>query len=234
MGTIKLRGHSINYEGQDSFWKSVEKGEWEPYTFDVLDKMIKPDQVFIDLGTWNGVLSIYAGKIGAILIGSEPDHVARQGAILNIKSNGLRSFITGHAISDKVEEVVVSSNEFGDSTSNIIGRGSHQIVTMAMTLEDLCWSFSICLLKMDIEGAEVKVIPQSKDWLEKKRPPLYISFHPGWYANKKEDVMGMVRTLFPLYHVFGVIYDQNEYTPDDFIKAMDTPHNHSFLFLPKQ
>jgi hypothetical protein len=60
----------------ESFWKSVERGEWEPYTFSVLDRFVTPETTVIDIGAWIGPVTLYAAKTAKHVFAIEPDPVA--------------------------------------------------------------------------------------------------------------------------------------------------------------
>lgn len=241
MKSIELRGKKIFYEGQEYFWLAVERGEWEPYSFDILDKHLETGKTFVDLGAWNGVLSIYAKNLGSNVASCEPDEKAYSLLLRNIQLNEIHYpdiFFIQTAINDYNGNCVIQSNDFGNSTSNIMGFGSQLAITKCMTLSTLLLStllrpYDVSLIKMDIEGAEVKVIIESAEWLAKNKPKMYISFHPDWFKDREKDVAAIIEVMFPIYHVYGVIYEKKEYTERDFRAAMYTPHDHSFLFIAK-
>lgn len=54
MPSIHFRSQTINYIERTPYWQSIERGEWEPASFDVLDEYIKPGKTFIDIGAWGG------------------------------------------------------------------------------------------------------------------------------------------------------------------------------------
>src|SRR6185295_5767667 len=76
MKVVNAFGVPIWSEGDELFWESVRNGQWEPETFRAIDHFIVPGRVFIDIGAWNGVFSIYAAKKSAWVIATEPDPVA--------------------------------------------------------------------------------------------------------------------------------------------------------------
>jgi len=237
MNKINLRGFRINSDGQEEFWSSVERGEWEPYSFDLLEKNIEPGKFFIDLGAWNGVLSIYASKLGAKIICTEPDDEARNLLRENFNLNEMKknSSIHSYAITNFNGITTLNSSNFGDSTSNLLGKGSKKSTVKTVELRVFLNGLDaqdISLIKIDIEGAEVFVIPNSFKWLEIYRPKIYISFHPAWFPDFKINCEIFLK-LFEIYNVFGVIYDNKQYSQNDFLEAMKSEHNHSFLLLPK-
>lgn len=55
------------------WWENVSNGLWEPFTFNIIDKVLKREDVCIDLGAWYGFISLYLAQTANIVYSIEPD-----------------------------------------------------------------------------------------------------------------------------------------------------------------
>lgn len=236
---ITKNGHEINFKSRPEFWMEVENGNWESDTFKVFDRYIKPDSVFIDIGAWNGVCSIYAKKLGADAIPIEPDPNIHDELYQNLQLNGFgcNNFWRG-AISDKTGKSVINTqSSFGNSESSLIDRGNinGEFEINIMTLSDFIeWDKvqikNISLIKIDVEGGEVLILKQAREFLAAHKPTIYVSFHPAWFPDKEQNIQDIIETIFPIYKVRRLVDGQMiDYTIESFRAAMETNHEHNFI-----
>lgn len=231
--TVNIRGKEIECVDRE-VWHAAAAGKWEPETFDVLDKYIVPGKEFIDIGAWVGVLSFYAEKLGAEVHAIEPDPKAFEELDDNKTLNKSSVFIYELAISDTDDDLVLNTTAvkgFGNSESSLIQRNEikEAVEVASCTLESFIYFIdrdNICLIKMDIEGAEVMVLKQAKDFLKQHKPTMYISFHPGYFVNREDDIQMIIDIMFS-------VYDCGK-TEDEFRQILQTDNAfHSFLFKAK-
>lgn len=233
--SISFRGKTIYYQQRDSFWESLNG--FEPEMFDVLDKYISPGSVFLDIGAWNGVCSIYASLLGARCHSIEPDPIAflELGENIEInKSNCVPYFV---AISNREGKQPLlnftnDSNEpaFGNSMSSLLSRYENEggVDVDTTTLLEFLGLRMVNIekpdfIKMDAEGAEAIIIPSSLAVLEHTACPLYISFHPFWFKDREGYLRSMYDLLSQIYKM-GV-------SEDDFMNMK--ADGGQFLLLPK-
>jgi FkbM family methyltransferase len=226
----------MKHKGNDQFWAEVDAGTWEPETFRTLDKFCKPKKHFIDIGAWNGVCSLYASELGSICHAIEPDREAYKLLTKNIELN--LANVTPHniCISDVNGKVSLNTqyeNGFGNSMSSIVDRGIIEGVQecKSFTLDSFFALNGIpiqdvCLIKIDIEGGEIRLITQAKEFLAKYKPTVYISLHPAWFPNGDEDTIQIANVIFSIYRVFDTI--NREYKTDQFLEAVNSGV-HSFI-----
>jgi FkbM family methyltransferase len=194
----------------------------------VLDKYIVPGKVFIDIGAWCGIFSLYAERLGAEVHAVEPDPVAFSELMEN--ANEITCYNIAIANADGICKINTTAiNGFGNSETSLIDRPGIKAVNFIRcnTLEKLCNQIgieNICLIKMDVEGAEVIILKQAKDFLQKHKPPMWISFHPGYFENIKDDVETISNILSDIYDFNANNFRIALYLPSAF---------HTFLFLPK-
>lgn len=241
--TVNIRGKEIYFNGRSGFWNLAANDQWEKESFDVLDKYVVPGKAFVDIGAWIGALSIYAQKLGAIVFAIEPDHIAYQELNTNIALNGseIKSFPIAIAhVKDIISLNSMSKGGFGNSESSLIERKkvADKTIVAATTLEYFIKYQEInvddiCLVKMDIEGGEILVIEQSKDFLQKHKPKIYISFHPAWFTDLQKNIAMFIDVLFPVYDVIST-KNYNAYSKEQFKNALSDCCDHSFILIPKQ
>lgn len=187
---INIRKQIFNVEvgSNKEAWEYINTEKWENNTFDILDSFVKKDSRVIDLGSWSGVLSLYMANIGARVHALDPDPICFTELNANIALNtNLKSKITTYqiAISDKNEKINLHArNAYGQSSTSILERSRDKVHTAkvpSMTLEYFLTNFKIehiDFIKMDVEGAEFKILPTINEALKKVNyPTLFVSFH---------------------------------------------------------
>jgi len=158
----------------------------------------------IDLGTYSGLTAIAFSKEAQStgrVIALEPDPVNYQAAEYNIAThrrvNGLHNVeLSPMAVSDRDGEMQMSSEgTMGSALVSIVGNYRGNTVSVeCCTLMTLAKRFDldrVDFVKMDIEGAEMFVIPASGDFLQKYRPRLIIEGH----VVRGESSIGPVATF---------------------------------------
>jgi len=240
MSSHVIRGREIRHDGsRNEFFHLAAKGLWEPETFEIIECYCKDGGVFIDIGGWCGVLSLYASALGAVAYCIEPDRTVYEELRANIFMNGNKVNFVPLAISTEMGIAYLNSmdNSFGNSESSLIVRervdGKMSVNTES--LQSFVKLFNIVpqeisLIKIDVEGGETLIIAGAKYFLKKYAPTMLISFHPRW-IDLTLSVARFIQILFPIYTVVGM--DKIVYTPEKFIEAMNSSHNHTFLFIKK-
>jgi FkbM family methyltransferase len=237
---IQLREFEFEVSGDPEFWKSVDL--WEPETFDIVKRYADQSKSFIDVGAWNGAVSLYASNLFNNVVSIEPDVVAFDKLSHNINSNScLNVTCRNVAISNRDGHDVLHLSNGGDSMSSLINRhtqvfpitGSQATETKRFEtiIEDS--SVEIGLIKMDIEGGELIALPDMIQYLDKNKPPIYVSFHPFWFPeNLKEIQIAMFAEMF--FYAYPVVRDGqfNEVTKQQFIEGMQS-NSFSYVFDTK-
>jgi len=198
------------------FWQKLQKGLWERETFEVLDKFLNPNHLYVDVGSWIGPTVLYGAQTAKRSYALEPDPVAFAQLRANVNLNPkLASKIELHnyAIAEKNGQIRLGNrNQLGDSMTGVLfANAPNSFLTDAITLEEFFERNDIkdCnLIKIDIEGGEVSVIPQSKDFFRRTKIPLYLSLHPLWFEDKEKNIEAVIDGLSS----YGKYYDKN-FTP---------------------
>jgi len=190
---IKVRKNEVTFRVAydpkfNSFWAEGFEKDWEPITFEVYDKFIDPEKIYIDFGAWIGPTLLYAAAKAKHVYGVEPDRVAFQVLGRNVSANPeLASKITicEQAISAVNGQLTLFySGPGGDSCSSVVTGGNSSYTVKGVAIADF---FSenridpseVGFIKIDIEGAEFDLIDSLGSFLKENniRPTLYISTH---------------------------------------------------------
>ncbi|MGK0421789.1 MAG: FkbM family methyltransferase [Polaribacter sp.] len=187
---IQLKNHTFQIDpGQNKHhWTHINSIDWEPHTFTVFDKFINENATVLDIGSWSGVLTLYAAKTAKEVHALDPDPVCFSELEKNISLNldvakKIKTYKT--AISDNKEIVRLSAREaYGSSSSSILERKrdtENSLELETVSLADFLEKEHIQkvdFIKMDVEGAEFKILSTIGKVLRKyKYPTLYVSFH---------------------------------------------------------
>jgi FkbM family methyltransferase len=166
------------------FWEDHFAGVWEEATKEVVDHLVRGG-TFVDVGAWVGPVSLWAGRKGARVIAAEPDPVAHHQLVANLTANGIDFCTEQVAISDHDGMGVLRARVcWGDSMGSLTTAGDG-IAVRCQTLESFLAPFDLTdlrLIKIDIEGGEAIVIPQSAPFLRRLGVPVCLSLHPEWCA----------------------------------------------------
>lgn len=222
---IKKLGIELNITEQsdkylENFWKVVYPNNWESSTFDSIIPKLDKDKVFLDIGAWQGPISLIVQKYVSKCICFEPDPLAFKNLQDNIKLNKFNNIVA--------ENKAVSSDEsltIGDNNSHPLGRGissflnnkRNTIKCDTISVGEILEKYNlnndnISVLKMDVEGYEVELLSDSE--LKKLNVDMHISFHPHLFKDK-EYFFKSVSDYLPQNRTF--------------------PHGRSFdLFIPKE
>jgi len=233
---VKLREFEFEVSGDPEFWNGVDL--WEPETFDIVKRYADQKKSFIDVGAWNGAVSLYASHLFNNVVSIEPDVVAFDKLVRNINSNAcLNVTCRNVAISNKNGHDVLHTSNAGDSMSSLINRTEERFpITGSQGTETKRFetiiegsSVEIGLIKMDIEGGELIALPDMIQYLDRNKPPIYVSFHPFWFPeNMKQVKISMFAEM--MFYAYSVVRDGqfNVVTKDQFIEGMN---QNSFTYV---
>jgi FkbM family methyltransferase len=181
------------YLGTDLSRQLFIAGCVEPNVFAVLDRLLQPGMVFVDAGANEGLFTLFAsqrigdaGRVWAF----EPSEREFLRLQANLRLNGrqnVRAFRMGLAERDGEEALAIA--DFGHEGVNTLGAFAHEGISLLRTervpvrkLDDLIRDANverIDVLKVDVEGAESRVIEGARDVLAEHRPVvLFEAFDP--------------------------------------------------------
>lgn len=187
---VQLKNHTFQIDpGQNKhYWTHINSVDWEPHTFAIFDYFVNKNSIVLDIGSWSGVLTLYAAKTAKEVHALDPDPVCFSELETNISLNPavaekIKAYKT--AISNTKETVRLSAREaYGASSSSILERKrdtENSLKLETVSLADFLETAKIQqvdFIKMDVEGAEFKILPTIGNTIKKYNyPTMYVSFH---------------------------------------------------------
>lgn len=174
------------------FWALFSSNQWESDTLRMIDQCLLPESTFIDVGAWIGPFALLAGAIGCKVICFEPDPTARDRLRRNVARNAMqaRIEIDERAVALREGKSRLFFTELGDSESSVLqGRirnGTVATVSQSLEVDTVTTSElskmvsgeSVCLIKVDIEGAEYELFEDLILFAEQTGAALIVALHP--------------------------------------------------------
>ena len=197
---INFTKKSLNtYSSEKTYnWFIENYSTWEPDTFDVFDKYLDNNKIFIDLGGWIGTTCLYAAKKSKYVYVVEADPYSVEG----LKNNCIVNNLTNIMIIDKpiynIDDIdikfgknVYTKSNWNESMSKIVDNDKidDYIILKSITLNKIIDDNkidmnNISLLKIDIEGGEENILTELLEINKKYKIPLWLSFHLPWWKDK--------------------------------------------------
>ena len=177
---------------------------WYSHVYDVPGVPIRPNDIVLDIGANQGFFTCYAASKGAIVYAFEPVPALYERLIHNVSKNGFTQQVTviPRAVSDysgTAEMMVSDSYGGGQSTINPefakqfdLLKGQH-ITVECMTLPQILTEYDIPnvrLCKIDIEGAELRLLSTLKSQHLERIQGFAMEYHPGAY-----DLRSLIQML---------------------------------------
>ncbi len=202
MKTISKNGKEFFVNEHDGFWNKVNNNQWEASTYTIFDKFMDRSHPYLDIGAWIGPTALYGCQIAKHCHAIEPDPVAFKILQDNVRLNPeLKDRITLYdcCIGDSCNDAKLgNNNKFGDSSSSILYDHTESITVKSITLDKFIKTNNIKdinFIKMDIEGGELIVLPNIKNYLQNNKPTLFISLHPFLFKDIEKDCRKIVDVL---------------------------------------
>ena len=195
---IKINEDNPNF----NFWKNIYTN-WEKDTFDIFDKYLCKNKIFIDIGGWVGTTSIYASRKSKHVYVIEAD----KQSVIDMKNNLEINCENNYTVINKaiynIDDITIkfgknlhmNQSKMNDSTSQIYDDNDISdeyyliyTITLVKLIENNKINFGeISLIKVDIEGGEEFILNDLYNIYLTYNIPIYISFHFAWWKNKNLD-----------------------------------------------
>ena len=204
IGGFPVRVHP----GDRSFWVDTYFGCWEEETLAWIRSHVRPGIQFGDIGAWVGPTSIFAAKLGAKVTCFEPDPVAYERLLFNLRTNvpgRVAPFNLALGAVDGIRRLAPLAKELGQSGSSLYAPEGKDESARVFALS---WTSAVRLLdlpafdvmKIDIEGGEAELLPEMMPWLREHRPHLLLGIH--WSFIPSERRPGLSEALEQLYELY--------------------------------
>jgi FkbM family methyltransferase len=196
------------HPGDRSFWVDAYFRCWEEETLEWIRAQVRPGVRFGDIGAWVGPTSIFAAKLGAQVSCFEPDPVAYERLLFNLRMNvpgRVSPFNLALGAVDGIRRIAPLAKELGQSGSSLYAPEERAESARVLVLS---WTSAVRLLelpvfevvKIDIEGGEAELLPDMLPWLRQHRPHLLLGTHWRFIPDDKKEVfVESLRELAAIY-----------------------------------
>lgn len=193
-------------ETSRSYLEALGKGSVEPVTTALFRRAVEPGMVVVDVGAFLGQYSLLAarqvgdaGKVFAF----EPDPRNFTFLARNVERNGLADRISAvpKAISDRTGEMTLYLDPDVGSGSSIVFRRRRGVATATvstLTLDEfLGHNITPDVIKLDIEGGEVRALDGMAETLQRAKPDLamFVECFPKALRSAGAGVHGLIQRL---------------------------------------
>ncbi|MCW5734323.1 MAG: FkbM family methyltransferase [Enhydrobacter sp.] len=193
-------------------------GSYEPNEFALLDRVLKPGMVFVDVGANDGLYTLFAarrvGPSGKVLA-FEPSTRERINLERNIERNELRNVTVLPVALGRscglAELRLAQSSHAGHNTlgrfanDGVKAEGTEQV--QLQTLDSLAAERRlgrIDVMKIDVEGAEASVIEGARKVLTATRPLIVLEISDKALRGQGSDAEQLIATLREMNYQIGV------------------------------
>jgi FkbM family methyltransferase len=171
----------------DNFWKNVYKN-WESETYTQLLPLWSKDKVFVDIGAWQGPISLIAQKFSKLCICFEPDPKAYEYLTKNIEINKFDNIIAINSAVSSEPELYIGNDKLGGGGSSFL-RTNNAVKCNTVSFPKILKTYSltennISAIKIDIEGYEIELLKETN--LQNLNVPKHISLHRGFFDDKNK------------------------------------------------
>ena len=195
-------------------------GSFEPNEFAFLDRVTRPGMTFIDIGANEGLFSLFAArKVGAAgrVISAEPSSRERLRFERNLARNRIGNVtVLPCAIGDAAGTARLQIANSGHAGHNTLGAFTYDDVNAVdfenvpvETLDALAERLSIGsvdVVKIDVEGSELKVLQGAAGLLRRTRPIMLIEANEGALQGQGASSAAVIALLDDMgydIHVFS-------------------------------
>jgi FkbM family methyltransferase len=165
-------------------WRLYYLGEYEPEVWRVIDSLLRPGDVAIDVGANIGIHALpMARKVGSEgrVVAVEPFERAAVRLAANAALNGLQVDLHTTALSDDSHPVLLLPPDPHNEGSAKTRRHGHGQPVSTATLDQIAAPLTaLKLVKIDVEGWEPEVLRGASESISRFSPNLIFEVNPGF------------------------------------------------------
>jgi FkbM family methyltransferase len=209
------QAHLYLYLGNDISRQIYIAGCIDPNEFAFLDRFLEPGMTFLDAGANEGIYSVFAaqrlGADGTVwAFDPSPREISR--LTRNLELNNLRVRVFPMALANQTGEAEMWVAGYGHEGLNTMGQFSHEVAGSARqliqvtTVDDIVKENPLTrldVIKIDVEGAELKLLHGASETLRRYRPLLLLEVADRTLRDQgssREQLLDYLRTLeYELY-----------------------------------
>lgn len=196
-------------------WAVAFRGSWEAESRELLVRHMEPNTLVLDIGASLGLWTVSLGRLAATnnahVWAFEPHPNNHPWLHRNIRLNHLEPFVTVHetALGEGAGVVAMDVGEAGRAGGNsAVAVGAplpNAVLVPIVALDSIARFARVSVIKIDVEGYEVRVLRGAQQLIERDRPVIFGEFSHHWLSERGDDLLGLLDDLRNLgYEVFQV------------------------------
>lgn len=191
---LKINLRDISFDVDETScpdaWEYIRSGKWEQESFDAIDRYVHPKATVLDIGCWDGPLSLYMAGKEAMVYAFDPDPKAYSALLTKLELNPeLKKRIRPFPMAIGAETGTIelyARRAYGQSSTSTLARTRDKVAgerVRQMTLAAFLQSEgidSVNFINMDIEGGEFRLLEEAaKTIASLGYPTILRSLQPG-------------------------------------------------------
>jgi FkbM family methyltransferase len=217
---IRLKKYDVEFNvtnstpSLDEFWRVIYMSYWENNTFNDIIPHLDKNKTFIDIGAWQGPISLVAQHYSKQCLCFEPDPEAYKYLVNNVNINLFQNIICENKAVSLLPKLSIGADELGGGVTSFT-KSLNSIECDTISIEEIFNKYKltnedISVIKIDIEGYESELL---KDPFWKTiNVNMHISLH-ALFFNDREKYFNNLREYFGSNYIFS-----NTDTQEIFIK----------------
>ncbi|MFN7731155.1 MAG: FkbM family methyltransferase [Pirellula sp.] len=148
-------------------------GEWHEYdALHFIDAWLRPEDYFLDVGANVGLYSLLASRhVGSSIVCVEPGKTQLDRLAENLRDNSCNALILPYCVSD---EPGISHMSSGDAVSHVSADTLQGEAVETVRLDDVVPDRTYALMKLDVEGFELKALRGARSLISSGRLPAIL------------------------------------------------------------
>ncbi len=190
------------------FWSIVRQGSYEPETSQLLSRLLRPGDTFVDVGANNGYFALLAGQfVGAAgrVIAIEPNPRAVERLRRNVELNGLGTTVQVRPIAlggaEGEQRLYISRFEDGWASLLPFAGARRSVPVRVSTLDHELASADGIVMKLDAEGSEMQILRGMSRYLEHAQDVAMILEWNHLFGSR--SLWEYLRERFRVYRIVG-------------------------------
>ena len=242
---IQIKKNNIFFEvynENEDFWKNYLNNEWENDFFKFFENISDlKEKIFIDIGSSNGCLSLYASFFCKKVLSLDPEkeyfNLLKKNVALNKSIENVVPLNVALNVVDEISEFAEGKN----FTNIIFLKKKEKYKINLVTLETLLEKYTDkdkFIIKIDIEGYEFNLL-NDKNFMKiirNKKPEIFLGIHIGAgplfkYKISKHKFFQRFYNLKKTYQEYKLIYQLSKIYKKIYIQGKK--RSKLFFLLPK-
>jgi len=191
---IRIKKYDVEFDvtestpALDDFWRTIYQAEWENHTFNNIIPNLDKNKTFIDIGAWQGPISLVAQKYSKQCLCFEPDPSAYKYLVSNVNANEFKNIICENVAVSSEPKLNLGADELGGGVTSFT-KSSNSIECNTISIKEIFNKYNltdedVSVIKIDIEGYESELL---KDPFWKTiNVNLHISLHSLFFGDKEK------------------------------------------------